>query len=260
MRPPTLVEFAQQFGGAYLATEGALWRTLRLLLTRPGELTRRYLAGQRKHYVLPLRLYLTISVVVLLLIRLTLATGPDGAVKIDVNLDAQRGSNAFSLDIGGGRAGVQDGHFFCTGLPGWVCHRLQRRLDVDPKGLQREMQQWSQRVLGQIGGAMFVMLPAFALWLKLVYIDRRLRYTEHLVFALHLHTFWFLALALAVPGLSALKGMAMLAVPIYGWLALRRVYGGRWWARLLRASVISLLYLMTLALVTVGLVLWALLT
>ncbi len=53
MRPPTLVEFAQQFGGAYLATEGALWRTLRLLLTRPGELTRRYLAGQRKHYVLP---------------------------------------------------------------------------------------------------------------------------------------------------------------------------------------------------------------
>ena len=47
MRPPTLVEFAQQFGGAYLATEGALWRTLRLLLTRPGELTRRYLAGPR---------------------------------------------------------------------------------------------------------------------------------------------------------------------------------------------------------------------
>ena len=80
------------------------------------------------------------------------------------------------------------------------------------------------------------------------------------MFALHLHTFWFLALALAVPGLSALKGMAMLAVPIYGWLALRRVYGGRWWARLLRASVISLLYLMTLALVTVGLALWALLT
>src|SRR6185295_17661098 len=32
LRPPTLGEFAQQFGGAYLATEGALWRSLRLLL------------------------------------------------------------------------------------------------------------------------------------------------------------------------------------------------------------------------------------
>jgi hypothetical protein len=66
VRAPRLMEFAQQFGGAYLATEGALWRTLKLLLFKPGELTRQYLAGRRKHYVLPLRLYLTVSVLVLL--------------------------------------------------------------------------------------------------------------------------------------------------------------------------------------------------
>ena len=77
VRPPTLWEFVQQFGGAYVSTEGALWRTLGLLLARPGELTRRYLAGQRKHYVLPLRLYLTISVLVLLSMRLV--AGLDGA-------------------------------------------------------------------------------------------------------------------------------------------------------------------------------------
>ena len=65
LRPPTLGEFAQQFGGSYLSTEGALWRTLKLLLTRPGALTREYLAGRRRHYVLPLRLYLTASVVAL---------------------------------------------------------------------------------------------------------------------------------------------------------------------------------------------------
>ena len=39
LRAPTLMEFAQQFGGAYLSTEGALWRTLKLLLTKPGEMT-----------------------------------------------------------------------------------------------------------------------------------------------------------------------------------------------------------------------------
>jgi hypothetical protein len=41
LRPPTLREFAQQFGGAYLSTEGALWRSLKLLVTRPGALTGR---------------------------------------------------------------------------------------------------------------------------------------------------------------------------------------------------------------------------
>ena len=74
LKPPTLMEFAQQFGGAYLSTEGALWRTLKLLVGKPGELTRQYLAGRRKHHVLPLRRYLTISVVTLLMLRLLAST------------------------------------------------------------------------------------------------------------------------------------------------------------------------------------------
>ena len=60
------------------------------------------------------------------------------------------------------------------------------------------------------------LLPFFALWQKLVYLNRRLYYTEHLVFAL---------------------------------LAAKRVYGGRWWPLLLRAATVSLFYLVTLSLV-----------
>jgi Protein of unknown function (DUF3667) len=257
VRPPTVWEFVQQFGGAYVATEGALWRTLALLLARPGELTRRYLAGQRKHFVLPLRLYLTISVLVLLLMRLVAGLGAQTPLSVQVQAPPTPGT--FSLDLGHGRAGMKDGQFHCTGLPDWLCQRLQRRMDVDPKGLQREMQQVGDRMLGQIGSAMFVMLPAFALWLKLVYADRRLRYTEHLVLALHLHAVWFLLLALMLPGWGPLTAAALVAVPVYGWLALRRVYGGRWWTRLLRCSALSLLYLLTLAGVSAGLALWALL-
>lgn len=257
VRPPTLWEFLQQFGGAYVSTEGALWRTLALLLARPGELTRRYLAGQRKHYVLPLRLYLTLSVLVLLLGRLVVSLGP-GAPPA-VKFDTPGGASAFALDIGRGRAGVKAGQFYCTDLPAWVCQRLKQRLSVDPQGLQREAQLVGERIMSQVGSAMFVMLPAFALWLKLAYLDRRLRYTEHLVFALHLHAVWFLLLALMLPGLGPLTAVAMLAVPVYGWLSMRRVYGGRWWTRLLRCATVSVLYLMTLAAVTAGLALWALL-
>jgi hypothetical protein len=113
VRPPTLVEFIQQFGGAYFATEGALWRTLKLLILRPGELTRRYLDGQRKHFVLPLRLYLTISVIVLLLIRLTVNSSLDGPFKTDIDVTAEPGSGAasFTLDLGAGRTGMKNGVF-----------------------------------------------------------------------------------------------------------------------------------------------------
>lgn len=254
LRPPRIGEFIQQFGGAYFATEGALWRTLKLLLIEPGELTRQYLAGRRKHYVLPLRLYLTFSLVVLLLVRGVASVNID--TPGSVQFDAGETRNA-TLNIGGGRAGMKDGVFFCTDLPVWLCKRVQKRVDLKPEALASAMQQLGERFVANLGAALFVVLPSFALWLKLVYWNRRLRYTEHLVFALHLHTFWFLMIGLALTPWGWLSGLAMLAVPVYAWLAMGRVYGGRRWPRLLRTALVASLYALTLSLAMAGVGLWA---
>lgn len=259
VRPPTLGEFVQQFGGAYFATEGALWRTLRLLLTRPGELTRQYLAGRRRHYVLPLRLYLSISLVVLLLVRVV------GSDAVQVNLGSETvqppDKQAVKLVMLGGRAGLRDGRFYCEDLPGWLCKRLQRRIDIEPRRMADEAAALGERFLANIGGAMFLLLPGFALGLKLAYLNRRLRYTEHLVFALHLHAFWFivLALLLLLPGPAWLGGLAFAVVPLYTLMAMRRVYGGRLWPRLLRMLFIGALHTCTVAVALVAVGLWALL-
>lgn len=255
VKPPRLTEFIQQFGGAYLATEGAMWRTLKLLLTKPGELTRLYLAGRRKHYVLPLRLYLTISLVTLLAVRLT------GGVQVEVSNSGPIAlPEKAQITIGGGRAGMKDGVFYCDDLPQWICRRIQRRIDLDPKAMAREIDEVKQRFVANMGAAMFVLLPGFALWLKLAYLNRRLRYTEHLVFALHVHAFWFVALALAIPDRLWLSTPAFIAVPVYTLMAMRRVYGGRRWLRLLRAGFVSVLYGVTLAFAMGGLGLWVFFT
>ena len=91
-----------------------------------------------------------------------------------------------------------------------------------------------------VGSAMFVLLPGSAFLLWLVYWTRRLRYTEHRVFALHVHAFAFAMLGLALIEWAWLSAAASLAVPVYGLLAMQRVSGGRWWPRLLRAAVIAL--------------------
>ncbi len=257
MLPPTVREFAQQFGGAYLSTEGALWRTLKLLLFKPGELTRQYLAGRRKHYVLPLRLYLTVSVLVLLGVRLlgsdAIVIKPDAAATIA----AENKTSTMSIGLGGGRAGLRAGVFFCENLPQWLCQRVQRRIDVSPEFVAVEANATKERFLGNLGAAMFLLLPGFALWLRLVYANRRLRYTEHLVFALHLHTCWFLALALILTGVGPLAFAGVVAVPLYALLAMKRVYGGRWWLLLLRAFVVMVLYGFALALAMAVVGLWA---
>jgi hypothetical protein len=250
-------EFVQQFGGAYLSTEGALWRTLALLLFRPGELTARYLAGRRKHYVLPLRLYLTISVVVLVLLRLLIDMNVGSG--FNVNVEPSDKPRAVAIDLGFARAGIKDGRFYCDNLPSRMCARLERRLNLEPAAMQREATELGQRFLSHIGTAMFVLLPLFALLLKGAYFNRQLRYTEHLVAALHLHAFWFIAFGVTLLNQQWLSAIAFLLTPIYTFRALRRIYGGRWWPRLARAAVIALAYLVAIGLAMAIVALWALL-
>jgi hypothetical protein len=255
VRPPRLGEFIQQFGGAFLSTEGALWRTFKLLLFRPGELTRQYLDGRRKHYVLPLRLYLTVSVIALVLMRVLMSLQVDVSPGIRIDTSPQ----SVTIDLGFGRAGLKGGQFFCESLPQTICKRLERRLTFDPKHMDRELAEFGQRLLGNFGAAMFLLLPVFAALLKFVYRNRRLHYTEHLVCALHLHAFWFIAFMLMLLNQGWLSTLALLSMPIYTLLAFGRVYRGRWWPRLLRAAVVAPLYGIALGVVMGGAALWSML-
>jgi hypothetical protein len=257
VRAPTLREFAQQFGGHYLATEGALWRTLKLLFLKPGALTLEYFAGRRRRYVQPLRLYLTISLFALLALRL--------ATTVDVELppvaaDKLARTNQIQVEtIGQGRVGMRDGKFYCQSLPGWLCRRLERKLDLDRRALRREFELAPERFISHFGQAMFVLVPMFALWLKLAWWNRRLRYTEHLVFALHLHAYWFVAILLTLAQVSALSLAATLSMPVYALLASRRVYGGRWRATVARNAAVMAVYGTTLAAAMAAVALWTLL-
>ena len=249
----------QQFSGTYFATEGALWRTLKLLLLKPGELTQQYLAGRRKHYVLPLRLFLSITVVMLLTMRAVSALNFATLDDPEVMRALPQQVRSIQLELGFGRAGLDGGQFYCEGLPGWLCKRLQTKLSTDTRAMVLQMQQVTDRVASHASGAAFVLLPAFAFGLWLLFRQRGLVYTEHLVFALHLHAFWFLVLAVMLIGVEPLVWTGLLVVPAYGLRALWRVYGGPWWALLLRAGLLASVHLALVAVAVVAITLGALL-
>ena len=241
IKPPPLGEFLQQFSGTYFATEGALWRTFKLLLAQPGELTAQYLNGRRKCYVLPLRLFLSLTLVMLVTVRIL------GAIQLSALEDpelartlSERPSQV-SLDIGFVRAGVHDGLFYCEGMPPWLCQRIQGKLDTSTGELLHQVQRVNDRIASYAGVVMFVLLPGFALGLALLFRYRGFSYTEHLVFALHLHAFWFLMATVTMVGVTWFEPvvwLALLAMPLYAALAFRRVYGGNSGLLLLRAAVL----------------------
>ena len=94
-------------------------------------------------------------------------------------------------DSGGTRLGYDKGKFVYTGMPAWFRALLGMRFDHDPTELRAMFADIPTPSLKYWSYAMLV--PLFAALLYAVYRSRRLVYGEHLVFALHLHTFWLLA-------------------------------------------------------------------
>jgi hypothetical protein len=243
IKPPTAGEFVQQFSGTYFAPRGALWQTLKLLLARPGELTAQYLTGRRRQYVLPLRLFVLATLLMLLVMRITSSLEMSALDDPAVRSALPERPGAVALELGFGRAGMAEGRFYCENLPPWLCTRIQARLDQPTGELLRQVERVQDRLARNAGLVMLVLLPAFAAVLALLFRYRGLSYTEHLVFALHLHTFWFLVVSavMLVPALAALP--ALLVIPAYAGLAFRRVYGGRAWGLVWRGALLSAVHL-----------------
>jgi uncharacterized small protein (DUF1192 family) len=249
--------------GRYIAYDGKFWKTLAALLFRPGFLTREYLAGRRRRYIGPARLFLVSSLVLFAILRFaTDAVNLGEAVQFDPPKEPR-------TRIESGDLVVLDDDLNIS------MSEIADRVGILRKPIARfnalpRAQKVEQIVNGAIRYgpyAMFALLPAFAVLLKLLYLGRRRRYParprlygEHLVFAAHNHAFLFVAGALigVLPaGIPA--GVLGLWAVVYLLWSTRAVYGGRWLGIVARASVLVFAYSILFAFVTIGLLIAAIL-
>jgi hypothetical protein len=169
--------------------------TLRLLFTRPGQLTQEWSSGRRARYIAPFRLYLLSAFLFFSAAALVMSDG--GAVA------------GILEGVGAGRA-----HDRAFDLEGW--HATTARVTA---------------LLPQL---MFVLLPLGAAFLHLLHAGKNRFYVEHLVFALHFQAaFFFLrtaTLPLAVTPAGDVGAFLLLVLLVVwtGWYltrAARVVYG-----------------------------------
>jgi hypothetical protein len=230
--------------------DGRLWQTLRLLLLRPGELSREFFRGRRARYIPPFRLYLVLSLLFFALSGLdrsitSLSDGHPPAPKVTPE--------------GGNVAGLDDAHceLVETDLPFAsqnFMKNLCRRVVADGgAGVARAMRQNVPRM-------MFAFLPLIALLMRLLYWRPRHYYVEHLVFFLHLHAAMFLAWSgetlakfaatrLGITGAGAALGLALFVYASwYLYRAMRRYYGQSRGLTIVKLALMSLAYGICLAL------------
>ena len=148
-------------------------------------------------------------------------------------------------------------------VDGWVNDQIARA-NGNIQRLKKDRTAFKDAVLSAVPTTLFVLVPVFALMLKLAFVFKRRLYMEHIVVALHSHAFLCLDLLLVLlvralegwvapnPGALAtvfgwIEGLLILWMPIHLLLMQKRVYAQGWPMTLLKYFLLGTGYTILLS-------------
>lgn len=327
-------------------------RTLWPLMFRPGFLTKEYFAGRRVHYVPPLRLYLFISIVFFLTLKLTVSGEDQQTIEMknnnaaitqvtehiktlneqklqaqqtpenkhitsidadlarfnryldDLKLDITIAENAklvsttrqlATIELERAKLGTDDKSNSITisnSADGslsfdFLSDESNKKLDDFAKKLAEKAKKTFttdtnrliNEVLGKLPQLMFVLLPIFALLLKVIFIFSKRLYMEHLTVALHSHSFIFVSslsidlldvthdhvaalgggAATVATSILGFIGFALLIwMPVYLFIMQKRIYKQGYIVAFITYGFVGIIYFILMALTTIVAIVWGL--
>ena len=258
---------------SFLNWDSKFFATLAWLIARPWHLTNEFVQGHRVRYLHPVRLYLLASILFFFVVNwwakaihmdpsamaeaekaeavdaVQAANLPDGVrQKIEAALQGAAPMENLPVEPEGKpaspkpRTGVGpiiqfDGDSSDNSAFGkWLESRAKEKMGEH--GTKMEL--FVKTLISNLPYMILCCIPFFALVLKLLYIRRRIFYIDHLVYALHIHSFAYVALMLIglitmlasrympgwLAGLTIALLWTMFAVQIF--LSIRRVYRQGW--------------------------------
>jgi hypothetical protein len=265
--------------------EGKIWRTLPMLAWRPGEMTRRYIAGERARFISPVALYLFTVFLMFAVLNLTGTFGPGGGpigtagmqqgLKAEIaadqaalaKLEAKRRAAAAGTDLAeldrriakrkediADSQKVLTGEVFTSGevdadTPGWV-RPLVEQASKNPEQLTTNIQDAASKY-----SWLLIPLSVPFLWL-LFPLRRRYNTYDHTVFVTYSLSFMMMLVIvgglLVAVGLPSLASLLFLVPPFHMYRHLKGAYQLGRASALLRTAA-----LLTFAFIAAGLFLAA---
>ena len=235
---PSAREFLHEFVAHYVALEGKLWRTLALLLFRPGALTNEYITGRRVRYVEPLRVYLTFSILFFAILKF----GDFEFLQVHNGVQVQESAHDSPAAPENRPSQMQ---IRILGQTPTLPHQWQDFQQLPAAGKQKLIR---ESFFHYAPYAMFCLMPLFALYLKILYLGSGRRYGEHFLFALHANAFAFVTMAL-----MTLIPIDIVRLMLGAWLlaylpwAMWRVYPSGKFATLCRWALLITAYGLTMS-------------
>ncbi len=265
--------------------DAKLFRNIVTLLFQPGRLSAEFNAGHRAAQMPPLRLYIFVSLIFFVLVfagnKLHAPSSPDEDLTpmVGATVNGRRATTteallAASQDLTAGTAAARQakapelaaaaarlkaaaakpaGTREKSAFARWFEEQARRLKDP------AEIRELIEKFLHSLPKMMLFCLPFFALYTRFLFRQSGQVYLQHLVIALHFHTFVFLWLmvsdgwvflaGLPAHGLArAVRGACNLWLFLYPVLMLRRLFANSWKRTIFKTFVLVFLYDVTLGL------------
>jgi hypothetical protein len=186
--------FIKNFFEESFSFDSKFLKSLKLLLISPGFLTHEYIVGKIASYITPLKMYLFISVVSFFIGSLV---NPDDLNSLEEDFDAKPFVESY----------------------------------ISQSGVSREVfeAKFNNEFQGKTPLYFLALVVLFSLPLKLIYMQTKRLYVEHLVFSLHFFTFLLIMLTIStlleflLPDITYLF---LFIIPfVYMFFAVKNVYG-----------------------------------
>ncbi|MBD3648264.1 MAG: hypothetical protein HUJ31_12615, partial [Pseudomonadales bacterium] len=168
----------------------------------------------------------------------------------------------------------EEGQDFKISLP-WLSEEeeslLAEKLKTQASKAQEDPGALIDALLDIAPPILFVILPLFAFLLKIFYLGSGRYYSEHLILAVHNHSFLFVALltgqlleagqeTVVAPATGALDTALNVWMPVYMYLSLKRTYGQGYFVTAIKGLFLFVGYQFFFGLTLMGIIFWGLMS
>lgn len=253
------------------------WKTIIPLISKPGKVPEQYINGKRNRYVNPFRFYMTISIIFFLTIGAINAfnkfdsfrKGGD-TFKTDKQkseVEAIQDSVASELDIELKDNKIlrlvkfQEKHpdlsinsaLDSLSLPKTFSNKFwysrANLINAFSSNSKESSRGFAKEVMSYVSITLFILLPIFCLFLKLLYIKNKYSYIEHLIFIFYTQSIFFVLFAISylvmffIGNSNILLNLFIPLFLVYLFLAMKRFYKQSYSKTFLRFCLANIVYL-----------------
>lgn len=252
----SFVHMAMHFLGDYFHYDNKFWNTLKALIFKPGLVTTEFNEGRRAKYLGPIQLYIFITTVFFIFFFSTSSNEPMDIAITENGKTVYQQTDSLTLVkadsiINLGVDSAEQNHVVYSkervdsikaemtkikpsdNFTERFIKNRTKRLREKTSSFAEMNKIFNEKLMHNIPKMFFVLLPFFALILKLVNYRKRILYIDHLVFSIHFHSVVFIMVGLLLlfnhfidsKGFTLISYMlVILGIGVYLFLALYHVY------------------------------------